>query len=67
MVTNVTTYSLFTNLMVCTEVTYVINLTLIQNVQTGFGAHPASYSMATGAVSLGINLSEREANYVPLT
>ena len=67
MVTNVTTYSLFTNFKVCTEVTYVRNLTLIQNVQTGFGAHPVSYPMAVGAVSPGINLSEREANHVPLT
>jgi hypothetical protein len=67
MVANVTTYSLVTNFTVCTEVTYVRYLTLIQNVQTGFWAHPASYSMAVGAVSPGVNLSERKANHLPLT
>lgn len=49
---------------VFTEVTYVRNFTLIQNVLASFGTHPASYSMAVGAVSAGVNLSEREANLV---
>lgn len=67
MVTNVTIYSVVTNFTVCTEVTYVRNLTLNQNVQTSFGAHPDLFSMTVGAVSPGINLSEREVNHLTLT
>jgi len=64
MVRYVTTYSVVAIFTVFTEVTYVRNFTVIQNVLTSFGTHPASYSMAVGAVSPRINLSEREANLV---
>jgi hypothetical protein len=35
-------------------------------VQTGSGAHPASYPMGTGAVSPGVKRPGREADHSPL-
>jgi hypothetical protein len=36
---------------------------LLQDVQTGSGAHPASYPMGTGALSPRIKRQEREADH----
>jgi hypothetical protein len=36
-------------------------------IQSGFGAHPASYPMSKGAVSPGIKRPGREADYPPPT
>jgi hypothetical protein len=38
---------------------------LMHSVQTGSGAHPASYPMGTGAISLGVKLQGREADNSP--
>jgi hypothetical protein len=40
-------------------------LSLHHRVQTGSGAHPASYPMGTRALSLGVKRSEREADHSP--
>jgi hypothetical protein len=37
------------------------NFSLLHCVQTGSGAHPASYPMDTGALSLGVKWPGREA------
>jgi hypothetical protein len=34
-------------------------------VQTGFGAHPASYPVGTGALSPGVKQPGREADHSP--
>jgi hypothetical protein len=41
------------------------NWSLLQNVQTCSGAHPASYSLGTGVLLLGINQPQHEANHSP--
>jgi len=38
----------------------------LQNVQTGAGAHPASYSMGTGSSFLGLKRPGLEVNHSPL-
>jgi len=35
------------------------------HVQTGSGAHPASYPSGTGVLSLGVKQEGREANHSP--
>jgi hypothetical protein len=37
----------------------------LHSVQTGIGAHPASYPMGTGAVSPRVKWTGREANRLP--
>jgi hypothetical protein len=39
-----------------------LDFSLLHNVQTGSGAHPAFYSAGTGAFSPGIKRSGREAD-----
>jgi hypothetical protein len=34
-------------------------------VQTGSGAHPASYALRTGALSLGVKRPESETDHLP--
>jgi hypothetical protein len=41
------------------------NFSLHHRVQNGSGAHPASYPMGTGALSLGIKRQGREADHSP--
>jgi hypothetical protein len=41
------------------------NFSLHHRVQTGFGAHPASYPMGTGALSLGVKRLGRETDHSP--
>jgi hypothetical protein len=41
------------------------DFTLHHNVQTGSGAHPASYPMSTGVLSWGVKWPGREANHSP--
>jgi hypothetical protein len=41
------------------------NLSLHHNVQNGSGAHPASYLMVPGALSLGLKRPGREADHSP--
>jgi hypothetical protein len=40
-------------------------LGLYHRVQNGSGAHPASYLMGTGALSLGVKRPGREADHSP--
>jgi hypothetical protein len=39
------------------------DFSVLHNVQTGSGAHPASYTAGTGAVSPGIKRQGREADH----
>jgi hypothetical protein len=39
------------------------NFSLLRSVQTGSEAHPASYPMGTGALSLGAKLPRRKADH----
>jgi hypothetical protein len=41
------------------------NLSLLQNVQTGSGAHSPSYSMGNGDNFPGVKLPEREIDHSP--
>jgi hypothetical protein len=41
------------------------NFSLHHRVQTGSGAHPVSYPMGTGALSLGVKRPGREADHSP--
>jgi hypothetical protein len=41
------------------------NFSLHHRVQTGSGAHPASYPMGTRALSLGVKRLGREADHSP--
>jgi hypothetical protein len=41
------------------------HFSLLHGVQTGSGAHPASYPTGAGALSLGVKRPEREADYLP--
>jgi hypothetical protein len=41
------------------------DFSLLHNVQTGSGAHPASYPMGTGATSPELKRSGREADHYP--
>jgi len=41
-----------------------LNFYIRHNVQTGSEAHPASYSMRTGVISLGIKWPGREADHL---
>ena len=36
---------------------------VLQNIQTGSGAHPASYSMGSGVLTRGLKQPEREVYY----
>jgi hypothetical protein len=45
------------------ESRYVKEFSLLYVVQTGPGAHPASYPMGIGALSLGVKRSGREADH----
>jgi hypothetical protein len=40
---------------------------LLHSIQTGSGAHPASYPISTGDLSPGVKLQGREADHSPLT
>jgi hypothetical protein len=40
------------------------NFSLHHRVQNGSGAHPASYPMGTGALSLGVKSPGREADHL---
>jgi hypothetical protein len=42
------------------------NYRLLEGVQTGSGAHPASYPMGTGALSPGVKRPSREAEHSSL-
>jgi hypothetical protein len=41
------------------------DLFVLHNVQTGLGAHPASYTMIPESLSLGIKRPEREGDHSP--
>jgi hypothetical protein len=41
------------------------NFFLRHRLQTGSGAHPTSYTMGTGALSLGIKRPRRESDHSP--
>jgi hypothetical protein len=43
------------------------NFSLHHRVQNGPGAHPASYPMVTGVLSLGVKRPGREADHSPPT
>jgi hypothetical protein len=43
----------------------VRDLTLLRNVRTGPGAHPASYSKGNGVLSPGVKRPGREVNHSP--
>jgi hypothetical protein len=42
-----------------------LEFSLLHNVQTGSGAHPASYPMVQGALSPGVKRQGREADHPP--
>jgi hypothetical protein len=43
------------------------SISLLHIVQTGYGVHPTSYPMGTGALSPGVKRPEREADHLPPT
>jgi hypothetical protein len=49
------------NIKICFMIAYYIM------VQTGSGAHPASYPKGTSALSSGLKRPEREADHSPLS
>jgi hypothetical protein len=53
----------FHSVMLCYVMLYYIIYSLLHHVQTGSGAHPASYSVGTGGSFLGINRPGREADH----
>jgi hypothetical protein len=48
------------------EQTPIQNCSLLHSIQTGFGAHPASYPMGTGGCFSGVKRPRREADHSPL-
>jgi hypothetical protein len=49
------------------RVPWVQDFSPLHVVRTGCAAHPASYSMGTGALSMGVKRQKREADYSPQT
>jgi hypothetical protein len=47
------------------QMIWVGNFSLRHRVQSGSGAHPASYAMGMGALSLGLKRPGREADHSP--
>jgi hypothetical protein len=43
------------------------NVSLLHKVETGSGAHPASYAIGTGGCFPGVKRQQREADYSPLS
>jgi hypothetical protein len=41
------------------------NFSLLYNIQTGSGAHPASYPIVSGTLTLGVKKPGREADHSP--
>jgi hypothetical protein len=42
------------------------SFSFLQNIQTGYGAHPASCSKGTGAPSFHVERKQREADHFPI-